>query len=143
MLTIIKETVQQAQDAEVPQVKDALLSAVLLMLDNMHEPAVPDRIITVNPDRAALLDAAEANRAVTPTVQSDGYEFEVAASPAPTVGPPCTHQHQKLVGKELRCANCDTLLQITGVVGKTIMAKDATWAQAASEGTPDGPNREG
>ena len=84
---------------------------------------------------------------VTPTVQSDGYEFEVVAEPVETPGmhanPPCTHGHQKLVGNELRCAKCDTLLQVTGVIGKHPTAAQAEWAQKAAQGAPDGPSREG
>ena len=85
--------------------------------------------------------------AVTPTVHTDEYEFEVQDNgphePAGIKQITCTHGHQKLVGNELRCANCDTLLQVTGIIGKTVTASQAEWAQKAAEGTPDGPNREG
>ena len=74
-------------------------------------------------------------------MQSDGYEFEVPKD-VQTVVPDCNHNHQKLVGNELRCAGCDALLQVTGIIGKTVTAQQAEWAQKAAEGTPDGPNRE-
>ena len=104
---------------------DALLKSARDMLNSIISP-MPDAIITMPQDVT-----------VTPTVQSDGYEFEVQHH---RDVPTCTHQHQKLVGNELRCANCDAVLQVTGVVGRNITT--APWAEAAAEGSPDQPNRE-
>ena len=120
----------------------ALLEAALVVC---REDTTCDLITTALGElRVLTVDAQPVT--VTPTVQSDGYEFEVPAEAetrlrvSAPVTPACNHQHQKLVGNSLRCANCDTELQVTGVVGKTIGKNDTEWSRAASEGGPDAGN---
>ena len=118
-----------ALDIRLLTVQAMLEKALDLIHEYDTEPPTDEPIMGVR-------EAAE--QTVTPTVQSDGYEFEVQHH---RDVPTCNHQHQKLVGNELRCANCDAVLQTTGVIGRNITT--APWARAASEGAPDQPNREG
>ena len=101
----------------------SLVTAALSLLDDSTPNLPASAVATIQPLPKPT---------VTPKVED---------LPEPEVG--CLHQHQRLIGNELRCQRCDALLQVTGVVGRNLNASQAEWAQKAAEGTPDGPNREG